>query len=51
MLNCEQRSVRLSLKLHSKVIQAGLQRLNPLKSKMEFSRGIGLGDLQMSLLT
>lgn len=51
MLNCEQRSVRLSLKLHSKIIEVGLQRLNLLKSKMEFSRGVGLDDLQMSLLT
>lgn len=51
MLNCEQRSVRLSLKLHSKVIHTGLQTLNPLKNKMEFSRGVGLDDLQMFLLT
>lgn len=50
VLNCEQMSVRLSLKLHGKVIQVGLQRLNLLKSKIEFSRGIGLDDLQMSLL-
>lgn len=37
--------------MHIKVIQVGLQRLNSLKSKMEFGRGIGLDDLQMSLLT
>lgn len=49
-LNCEHNSVRLLQKLHIKVIQVGLQRLNSLKSKMEFGRGIGLDDLQMSLL-
>lgn len=51
VLNCEQRSVRLSQKLHVKVIQVSLQRLNSLKKQMEFNRGIGLDDLQMSLPT
>lgn len=38
-------------RLHIKVIQIGLQRLNSLKSKMEFGGGVGLDDLQISLLS
>lgn len=51
VLDCEQKSVRLSQKLHVKVTQVSLQRLITLKKQREFNRGIGVDDLQMSLPT